>query len=153
MADCIKLQILDAFAALLETIPQFKTVLVSPPTPILRDDLVLPAVFVYDDTENVTIENRLELGKFNLQIEVWREGYNYARDSENDRADIKSAFYGAASLRALRVRVAEVNANKFYQEISADSEGSPIVGMGGIVVVFEVAYLTKYRDPYTQAGY
>lgn len=156
MSDCVKLDVLDAFATVVESVSRIKKVLVSPATPIELDALTFPAAFVYDEPETVEPRNRLEVGRFRLHIEIWREGYNFAREAENDRAYIKKAIYesmGEGLLRALKVTTREVEADKFYQEIDASADGSPIVGMGGIVVVYDVAYLTKYRDPFTQADY
>jgi len=156
MADSIKLEVLDTIEAALLTVAGLKRILMNPSTPIERDDLLLPSAFVFDEDERVEARNRVEVGRFPLHIEIWAEGQDYARTAENLRADVKKKLYDSCytgTLHALAVACRETSAAKFYQELERAGDGVTALGMGGVVLRYDVAYLTKCRDPFTQAGY
>jgi hypothetical protein len=138
------------------TVTGLKRILMNPSTPVERDDLLLPSAFVFDEDERVEARNRVEVGRFPLHIEVWVEGQDYARAAENLRADIKQKLYAscrAGAMHALAVACRETSSSKFYQELETAGDGATALGMGGVVLRYDVAYLTKCLDPYTQAGY
>lgn len=108
MADCVKLSVIDAIAAEVEGVSRIKSVTVSPSTPIERDTTQMPAAFLFDEDESVTARNRVEQGTFRLTIQIYREGYAYRRELENDRAEVKKSLYAATqndgALHALSAR-------------------------------------------------
>jgi hypothetical protein len=148
----VKLDVVDAIAAEVESVTAIKTVLVCPPTPIERDAIVLPAAFLFDEDETVTGRNRLEEGRFPQHIEVWAEGVNVRRQMEEIRASIKTALYNSEPLKALSVTINETSVSHFTPEQDVKDE-DVVVGLGGVVLLFGVAYLTKWRDPTTQRNY
>lgn len=155
MADSVKIQVMDALLADVESVTDFEPEMVEgrPPTVIDTELAVYPLAFVWDDTEDVTQRNRLEQGTISANIAIWCEGRDYHKQAENLRAKIKERLYGdASSLRALRATCREVGSDKFYV-ILEDEEDDSILGLGGLTMRLEIQYLTKYTNPFSQTNY
>jgi len=155
MADCIKIQIMDALLADVQIISDFKDDMVEgrPPTVIDQDTAVYPIGFVWDDSEEVVQRNRLEVGTISANIAIWCDGRDYHKQAENIRAKIKTRLYGdESSLRPLKATCREMGSDKFYV-ILEDEADDTILGLGGLTMRLEVKYLTKYIDPFSQLNY
>ena len=148
----VKLAVIDAIAAEVEAVSSIKTVMVCPSTPIERDSVIYPSAFLFDEDETVTPRNRLEFGTFLMHVEIWAEGVAVRRMLEDIRGEVKKNLYNSEVLKGLSARIRETTVSHFEVEQESESE-DVVIGMGGIVILYEVAYLTKYRDPFTQLNY
>lgn len=156
MPDTIKLQAIDAIATVIGAVTGIKSVRTSPPSPTEKDDALCPAVFMDDQTEAMASRNRLEVGRFSIDIYILIEGADYMRTAENYRGEIKKAIYESVhtgALHGLVLECGEKSSEKVYEVMETAGDGVKLLGSGGIVMRYDVAYLTKYRDPFTQAGY
>lgn len=155
MADSVKIKVMEALVADVESVTDFHPEMVEgrPPTVIDQDTAVYPLAFVWDDDEDVQSRNRLEVGIVSANIAIWCEGVDYNKQAENLRAKIKERLYGdASSLRALRATCREIGSTKFYV-ILEDEADDTILGYGGLTMRLEIRYLTKYVDPFSQSNY
>jgi len=155
VADSVKIEVMDALVADVESVADFKPEMVEgrPPTVIDQDTAVYPLGFVWDDTETIEQRNRLEVGTISANIGIWCQGRDYHKQAENLRAKIKMRLYSdGSSLRALRATCREVGSDKFYVILEDESDDT-ILGLGGLTMRLEIRYLTKYKDPFSQINY
>jgi hypothetical protein len=138
MSDTIKVQLLDSIKTAIEALTGVGSVFQNPAMPTIRDHAVYPIVFMFDSDEKKTHRNRVSSCLFNLQIEIWANGEDWAKTAENLGGLIENTIMNMHPFQAII-------------ESSSDDKDYPQPELEGISIwQFRVLYHHDYGNPFSQ---
>ena len=138
----VKTNFLNAIRDEIEKITQIKKVIRNPSKPIDRETAQFPVCFMFDDIEENTDRNRVQMKTFPLHIEIWIEDQDGAEAiadmADLIQAEINKALYDNKTIFTYGMNLIEVSGDKFYADES----------LGGCVLTYTAVYAHKRGDPY-----
>ena len=144
MPDPVKTTVLKVIAQEMEDhISQINKVHPNPSKPIDLDIEKPPIAFLFDEREGIKNRNRINIGTFSLQVEVWIEDGEVSISDQADiiQAEIHKLFTSSELIKAATLFIKEdeeFHAEKFYANEN----------LGGIFLRYQVQYAFAYGDPY-----
>jgi len=145
LSDVLKLQVIDAFADECRKVSDIEFVQVNPIETPQLDMLSTPALFIWDrEGDEKEFRNRLEVVNVPLALQLWVEGTDYERRSENIRGQIQEKIYTSLTLKDFNAGARDISGVKFYGEQDL---------IGGIDIRYQLQFLSNTMDPFSQLNY